>query len=85
MFLNSTLLGDKIDENDLPEGNTPTGKGFMDVLSRGLSLVAKHVKPEHLQMAHGYLKSKFGGAVSGGGISGGGVHRRAHGGAISMG
>ena len=85
--LSLTASGDKIDENDLPEGNTPTGKGFMDVLSRGLSLVAKHVKPEHLQMAHSYLKNKFGsgGAVSGGGISGGGVHRRAHGGAISMG
>jgi len=83
--LSLTASGDKIDEHDLPEGNTPTGKGFMDVLSRGLSLVAKHVKPEHLQMAHGYLKSKFGGAVSGGGISGGAVHRRAHGGAVSMG
>ena len=88
--LSLTASGDKIDEHDLPEGNTPTGKGFMDVLSRGLSLVAKHVKPEHLQMAHSYLKNKFGGAVSGGGISGGGisgggVHRRAHGGAISLG
>jgi hypothetical protein len=83
--LSLTASGDKVDENDLPEGNTPTGKGFMDVLSRGLSLVAKHVKPEHLMAAHGYLKNKFGGAVSGAGISGGGVHRRAHGGGISMG
>ncbi len=36
-------------------------------------------------MAHGYLKNKFGGGISGGGISGGAVHRRAHGGAVSMG
>jgi len=81
--LSLTASGDKVDESELPEGNSPTGKGFMDILSRGLSLVAKHVKPEHLTMAHSYLKDKFGGAVSGGGVSGGGLHhRRAHGGAI---
>ncbi len=81
--LSLTASGDKVDESELPEGNSPTGKGFMDVLSRGLSLVAKHVKPEHLTMAHSYLKNKFGGGVSGGGVSGGELHRRAHGGAIA--
>ncbi len=85
--LSLTASGDKVDESELPEGNSPTGKGFMDVLSRGLSLVAKHVKPEHIHAGMKFLKDKYGsgGAISGAGISGGGLHRRAHGGGISLG
>ena len=67
----------KVDEHELPEGENPTGKGFMEHLSRGLSFVAKHVKPEHLTAGLAMLKKHTGG---------GSMHPRAyHGAGISLG
>ena len=79
----------KVAEQDLEgkEGAPVDGAGFMEHLSRFGStvagLAAKHLKPEHLQMAGKYLQGKFG--SKGGAISGGAMHRRAHGGDIDMG
>ena len=80
----------KVAEQDLEgkEGAPVDGAGFMEHLSRFGStvagLAAKHLKPEHLQMAGKYLHGKLTGG-KGGAISGGAMHRRAHGGDIDMG
>ena len=68
----------KVDEHEIPDGENPTGKGFMEHLSRGLSFVAKHVKPEHLTAGLAMLKKHTGG---------GAMHPRAYGagGGISLG
>ena len=66
----------KLDEHELPEGENPTGKGFMEHLSRGLSFVAKHIKPEHLTAGLAMLKKHTGG---------GAMHPRAYGSGISLG
>lgn len=79
----------KVAEQDLEgkEGAPVDGGGFMEHLSRFGStvagLAAKHLKPEHLQMAGKYLHGKLTGG-KGGAISGGAMHRRAHGGDIDM-
>lgn len=79
----------KVAEQDLEgkEGAPVDGAGFMEHLSRFGStvagLAAKHLKPEHLQMAGKYLHGKLTGG-KGGAISGGAMHRRAHGGDIDM-
>jgi hypothetical protein len=84
-----TVGDNKVAEQDLEgkEGAPVDGGGFMEHLSRFGStvagLAAKHLKPEHLQMAGKYLQGKFG--SKGGAVSGGAMHRRAHGGDIDMG
>ncbi len=83
-----TVGDNKVAEQDLEgkEGAPVDGGGFMEHLSRFGStvagLAAKHLKPEHLQMAGKYLQGKFG--SKGGAVSGGAMHRRAHGGDIDI-
>ncbi len=71
----------KIPEDNIPDSDNPDGKGFSDLVQKGLKLAYEHrgaiydaAKP-HVKKLFG---GEMGGSVSGGIISAGGLkHRRA--------
>ena len=67
----------KVDENDLPDSAANVhGKGFSDLLSKGLKLAMSQIRPEHVVAGFNALKKHVGG---------GAMHPRAHGAGISLG
>ena len=68
----------KVDEQDLPDSAANVhGKGFSDLLSKGLKLAMNHIRPEHVVAGFNALKKHVGG---------GSMHPRAyHGAGISLG